>query len=148
MIDENDFIFHRNIIMEHYTNPNNKGLENGEGIISEEQESQTCSDKLTIQLKIDNNKIVKAKFDGIACAISTASTDILCDQLIDKTSYEAINFLENFYNLVVGKKCNKNELDELIAFSKIYEQQNRINCCLLGTNGFKNMILKFNNKGE
>ena len=67
----------REIIMDHYNNPINKrtpeDLENYKTI---RMDSDSCIDDITIYLKIDNNVIKEACFDGVACTISTTSTDI------------------------------------------------------------------------
>jgi nitrogen fixation NifU-like protein len=71
-----------------YRNPPNKGkLEDFD--VSEEGYSSTCSDRFTVYIKFDGNKIKKSSFDGVGCVISTISASRLCDALVGKTAEEA-----------------------------------------------------------
>ena len=90
----------REIIMDHYNNPINKrtpkDLENYKTI---RMDSDSCIDDITIYLKIDNNVIKEACFDGVACTISTTSTDILCSLVENKTFEEAMYIIEQYNDL-------------------------------------------------
>ncbi|QGS52189.1 Fe-S cluster assembly sulfur transfer protein SufU [Spiroplasma tabanidicola] len=141
MIDKNDKLLLRSIIMEHFTNPENKGLiENEKNIYVKYQDSPTCADAIDVQLTYENNQVKNAKFEGVGCAISTAAIDILCNQIINKSKEEALNILSNYHNMIVGQNYNEDILDELIIFYQIYQQGNRINCALLGADGLKNIL--------
>lgn len=66
---------YREIILEHYKNPENRG-EVKDGIEVEEM-NPLCGDRLKISVKIKNGIIEEAKFQGGGCAISMAAADIL-----------------------------------------------------------------------
>ncbi|AUM62872.1 iron-sulfur cluster assembly scaffold protein [Spiroplasma monobiae] len=142
MFDKDDKIQLRQIIMEHYTEPDYKGLIENDKAIIKFQDSPTCSDEINVQLLIENEKIIEARFDGNACAISTASTDILCSKLKQLNVEEAKEQLVNYYNMIAGNEYDESILDELIAFWEINKQGNRINCALLGADGFKSILNK------
>ncbi|AKU79463.1 iron-sulfur cluster assembly scaffold protein [Spiroplasma turonicum] len=141
MIDVNDKILLRQIIMEHYTEPENKKLIENPSSIIQKQDSATCSDEIDVQLLIENNIILDARFDGVACAIAISSSDILCNELKNKSLKDAILHLDNYHKLITGEKYNNEILNELIVFSDIHKQGNRINCALLAADGFKKIIL-------
>ncbi|AXK51319.1 iron-sulfur cluster assembly scaffold protein [Spiroplasma alleghenense] len=142
MLDKNDKFMLRQIIMQHFVEANNKGLSDNLNSIRELQKSQSCSDEITIEMYFENDRIKFAKWDGSSCAISSASTDILADQLENKTYQEGLEILTNFHNLIKNEKYDEEQLGELIAFINVAQQGNRIPCALLGANGFKNMIVK------
>ena len=79
---------YREIIIDHYKNPQNKGkLDKSD--FSFEDENPLCGDYLKIELKVDaNNRVVDAKFDGHGCAISISAADLLIDSIIGKTIEE------------------------------------------------------------
>ena len=83
MDSSNESMVFRQMILDHYENPINKKTD--EHIINTyskyNYKSESCIDNLTVYLKIENNIIVDARFDGIGCAISTSSTDILCEMI-------------------------------------------------------------------
>lgn len=131
----------REIILEHYSSPNNKKTpENIKEYKSIRMDSDSCIDDITIYLKIDNNIIKDAFFDGVACAISTASTDILCDLIKGKNEKEALYIIEQYENMLHEKEHDSQVLDELNAFSETYKQAARIKCASLGANGISIII--------
>lgn len=73
---------YREIILEHYKNPENRG-EVKDGIEVEEM-NPLCGDRLKISVKIKNGIIEEAKFQGGGCAISMAAADILLNMIKGK----------------------------------------------------------------
>lgn len=63
-------------------------------------DSDSCIDDLTIYLKIENDVIKDAFFNGVGCAISTASTDILCDIIKGKSEKDALEIIENYHHML------------------------------------------------
>ncbi|QBQ07983.1 FeS assembly protein [Spiroplasma gladiatoris] len=140
MIDKNDKILLRSIIMEHFVNPENKGLVEEKSAIVKYQDSSTCADSIDVQIDYQNDSIKSAKFDGVGCVISIAAIDILCSQLTGKSKEEGLAILKNYHNMITGKEYQEQNLDELIIFHQIYQQGNRINCALLGADGLKTIL--------
>src|SRR3989344_5415208 len=73
-------------IIDRFKNPHNFGAIEGADFEAEEY-NPLCGDRIKLQIKKENNKIV-AKFSGQGCAISQASSDILCDFAKTKTAAE------------------------------------------------------------
>lgn len=76
---------YREVIVERYKNPAYRGhLEPAD--ISFEDENPLCGDHIRIDLRVDENGIVReAAFDGHGCAISQASADLLLESVIGKS---------------------------------------------------------------
>ena len=53
--------------------------------VTADQVNPICGDKMTLQLKIENNKVVDAKFTGVACAVSKTSASIITDEIKGKS---------------------------------------------------------------
>jgi len=71
---------YREIILEEYKHPRNKGkLENA--TCSCEKKNPTCGDEITIDLNIDDGKLVDVAFDGVGCAISQASASLFTEHI-------------------------------------------------------------------
>jgi nitrogen fixation NifU-like protein len=79
---------YREIIIDHYKNPQYRGhLEPND--IHFEDDNPLCGDHIEITLRLDSNgKVVEGRFDGKGCAISQASADLLIESIIDKTVQE------------------------------------------------------------
>ena len=134
--------FKRGIILEHYQNPINKGLIEDASYIKVNTNNESCIDELDLMVKIENNKIVDAKFDGEACAICTSSTSIMIKILIGKTLEEAKEIYMNFLNMIDEKEYEEDILEEAIVYDDIYKQPNRKKCALLPWWGFEKVINK------
>lgn len=131
----------REIIMDHYSSPIHKLTPNDkENYLSIRMDSDSCIDDITIYLKIENNIVTKAFFDGIACTISTASTDILCDLVLNKTKEDALYILTQYTNMIFEKEYDDSVLDEALVFVNTHKQAARIKCATLGANGLKELI--------
>jgi len=70
---------YKEIILEHYKNPNNRGKV--EGGIEAEEANMLCGDKLHISVKVEKGKVKEAMFLGGGCAISMAAVDMLLDKV-------------------------------------------------------------------
>lgn len=132
----------RDIILEHYQHPKNKGLTDDEGYMKVNTNNDSCIDEINLMVKVENNRIVDIKFDGEACAICTSSTSIMIDTLIGKTIEEAIQIDQNFGNMIAEKEYNEEILEEAIVYDDIYKQPNRKKCALLPWWGIEKVIKK------
>lgn len=129
----------REIILDNYTNPFHKETKN-EGFFKANANNVSCIDNINIFIKVENDIIVDAYFDGEACAISTASTSIMVKRIIGMTLKEATNYVNNFNNMVNEKEYNKEEMKEELAFDEIYKQESRKTCATLPTAGLIKII--------
>ncbi len=74
---------YREIILDHYRNPRNKGKLPGADI-SAHDSNPLCGDEIDIHMKIQEDKITDVKFEGRGCAISQASASMLTEMVINK----------------------------------------------------------------
>ena len=131
----------REIIMDHYNNPLHKNVpQNLEGYKKIRMDSDSCIDDITIYIKIKDDKIIDACFEGVACTISTSSTDILCDLIIGKSVKDALYIVEQYKNMIYEKDFDDSVLDELIVFINTHKQAARIKCATLGPSGVEDII--------
>ena len=86
----------RQIILDNYQNPKNRGLVDDNNYIKENTNNESCIDNIDMQMKVENDIIVDIRFDGEACAISTSATSIIIKSLIGKSVSEARKILQNF----------------------------------------------------
>jgi len=96
--------------------------------------SDNCIDDLDIFLLVENDKIVDACFDGVACTISTSSTDIMCDLLRDKNIEEGRKIIEAFHHMIHEEEFDESLLEEAIVFINTSKQAARIRCATIGWN--------------
>jgi len=76
-------------VLKVFANPNNVGvIENadGEGVVG----NASCGDIMKITLKIENDRIVDAKFQTFGCTAAIATSSTATDMVIGKTLDEAL----------------------------------------------------------
>lgn len=112
--DAADSIY-REIILEHYHNPKNRGTLDPADF-SYEDVNPLCGDEMRIDVRIDGDQIADIKFSGRGCAVSQASASILTEMVEGKTLDEV---------KAIGK-------DELLEEIGIPISPARIKCALLG----------------
>lgn len=88
---------YREAILDHYKHPRRKGhLENPD--IQHHDHNPLCGDEITIQLKVADDVVVDAAFDGRGCAISQATASMLMEEIVGK-SVEELKQLDKAYIL-------------------------------------------------
>lgn len=135
-----DEFIKREIILDNYQNPKHKNTPNDKDYLKVNMNSKSCIDEVNVFLKINNNVIEDALFDGEACAICTSSSSIMCELLIGKTLDEAMNIINNFHNMIDEKEYDKDILGEALVYDTIYKQPNRIKCATLAWDGAKKAL--------
>ena len=76
---------YREVILDHYKNPRNKGTLDPHDFTYED-ENPLCGDKLRIDVRLDDQQRIKeVAFSGRGCAISQASASMLTEAILGKT---------------------------------------------------------------
>ncbi len=81
-----DDLYRENII-DHFRHPRHKGHLDAPDVHFHDV-NPFCGDEITIELKLDGDRVQEAVFDGKGCAISQASASMLIDEIQGKTLEE------------------------------------------------------------
>ena len=131
----------RSIILDNYQDAKNRSVpQNIDDYIVINSNNQSCIDNINIYVKLDNDKISDIKFDGEACVIAISSTSILSDMLIGKTTNEAKEILNNYFNMIEEKEYNKDILGEANVYEDMYKQPSRKTCATLFARGISKIF--------
>lgn len=130
----------RNIILDHYQNPHNRGLIEDNTYIKTNMNNESCIDELNIMAKVEDGIIKDIKFDGEACALCISSASIMTDTLIGKKIDEVEEILKNFLNMATEKEYDKNILEEAIVYEDVSKTPNREKCVLLSWWGIEKIL--------
>jgi nitrogen fixation protein NifU and related proteins len=81
---------YREQILEHYKRPHNFGrLEDAD--LEFEDTNPFCGDEQHVTIRLDGDgRVAEIAFEGQGCAISTAATSLLTDELVGKTREELL----------------------------------------------------------
>lgn len=135
--------FKREIILDNYKVPFNKDGSDELGYEKVNSNNVSCIDNIDLYIDIKDNIIKDIRFNGEACAISTASTSIMLKNIIGKNINDVEVYIDNFMNMVNGKEYDEELLGEAQAFSEIYKQENRKTCVTLPYIGIKKALDKY-----
>ena len=115
-------------IIDHYKNPHNHGtIENAD--IKFTENNPLCGDVITVTLKVNDHKIDDVKFMGQGCAISTAATSMLTDEIKGKQIEEV-------------KKVSREDVVDMLG---IEIGPVRTKCAVLGLVAVKEGIKQYEN---
>src|ERR671911_754110 len=107
---------YRDQILDHYKRPHNFGRLD-EFDLEFEDNNPLCGDEQHVFIKLDaDDKVSEISFEGQGCAISTAATSLLTDELVGRTRDELI-------------RLPKEEVLDLLG---IEISATRMKCALLG----------------
>lgn len=102
----------------------------------------SCGDEITLQLKVADNTIEDIAYTGIGCAISQASTSIMCDVVKGKSTEQAIDLCNKFISMIKGEITDRKELKVLkdaVCFQSISTLPARVKCAVLSWYTLKDM---------
>lgn len=140
MLSLNDPMIKREIIMDHYENPRNKGLVDDPRYIKVNMNSESCIDDIDIQILVENNIIKDFRFDGVGCTIATSSTSILSELVIDQSIEHAYEIIKNYNDMIKELSYDEELLQEAVVFKDVSKQANRIKCATIGYNGLLELL--------
>ena len=138
----------REIILQHYEHPKNRGLISDDTYIKVNTNNESCIDEIDLMVKVEHGKIIDARFDGEACAICTSSTSIMLDTLIGKDVKEVEEILQHFTNMINEKEYDEHILEEAVVYEDVSKQPSRKKCALLPWWGMEKVIQEVKESGD
>lgn len=123
---------YRQVIMDHYQNPRNRGvLENG--TLVTEMNNPSCGDRISIQMNVENGVVKDIKFEGEGCSISMASASMMTQAVKGKSAKEALAMSKTFSQMMLGEKIDPDDfsLSDIIALEGVAKFPARIDCATL-----------------
>lgn len=130
----------REIILDNYSHPFNKNIDTIDGYIKVNSNNESCIDNIDLYIKFEDNCIKDIKFDGEACAISTASTSIMIKNMIGKSIDEVLDYIKNFEAMLNEEEYEDTDFGEAQVFDETYKQGNRKTCVTLPYRGIEKAI--------
>jgi nitrogen fixation NifU-like protein len=121
---------YRQVIMDHYKNPRNKGVL--EDSLTIDMNNPTCGDRIRLTLQIEDGSIKDAKFDGEGCSISMSSASMMTQAIKGQSVETALKLSKIFSNMMLGKDYDDDvELEDIEALQGVAKFPARIKCATL-----------------
>ncbi|PQD95213.1 SUF system NifU family Fe-S cluster assembly protein [Pradoshia eiseniae] len=123
---------YRQVIMDHYKNPRNKGSLEGDSLVID-MNNPTCGDRIHLTLQVEDGIVKDAKFDGEGCSISMSSASMMTQTIKGKSVEEAMKLASIFSDMMQGKDYEEDELDlgDIEALQGVNKFPARIKCATL-----------------
>ncbi|MFI3252483.1 MAG: SUF system NifU family Fe-S cluster assembly protein [bacterium] len=123
---------YRQVIMDNYKNPKNKGLIHEPGYINIHLNNPSCGDDMNVSVKVENGIVTDLRHDGTGCSICCSSASVASVVLRNKELSKVKSLINEFYELVKGENITNEELDEALAYASVSKFPARIKCATLG----------------
>ena len=121
---------YREVILEHYQNPHNRGRV-VEPDVANRGRNPLCGDDVEISLSIVGDVVEDVRFTGRGCSISQASASMLTDAVKGKTLAETGQIVDGFKAMMRGEDIGEIDLSDLEALGGVRKYPVRVKCALL-----------------
>ena len=121
---------YQEVILDHNRRPRNfRALDAGR---KAEGYNPLCGDRLTVYLRVEDDVIKDATFQGSGCAISKASASLMTDVVKGKTVAEAEALFERFHRTVTAPPdATVEDLGKLSVLAGVRQFPVRVKCATL-----------------
>jgi nitrogen fixation NifU-like protein len=128
---------YQEIILDHYRKPRHPGKLD-DGHVEVRHYNPVCGDELTLDLRLDGERVSDIAVEGKGCSISQASASVMSELVLDRTVPEALDTAEAFRRLMHGEgEPDEEVLGDGVAFAGVARYPVRVKCALLGWMAFK-----------
>lgn len=130
---------YREVILDHYKHPRNRGRLEGDGTAAVDLQNPTCGDEIHLSLCLRDGRIQEVAFDGRGCSISMASASMMTEVLRGKTLEEAAGLNAAFKGMLAGGAA-EDRLGDLVALSGVSQFPVRVKCATLAWNALTHAL--------
>jgi nitrogen fixation protein NifU and related proteins len=125
---------YKEVILDHYRTPRNKGRIDPHDIALE-RDNPLCGDEIKLFLRFDGGKLDAIGFEGKGCSISQASASMMTEKVMSVPIKDAAAVAESIKRMMAGEDDgDPNELGDLISLKGVVKYPVRIKCALLSWN--------------
>lgn len=122
---------YRQVIMDHYKNPRNKGILEDDSLTIN-MNNPTCGDRIQLTLKVNDGKVIDAKFEGEGCSISMSSASMMTQAIKGKSIEDALRISKIFSDMMLGNEYDEDiDLGDIEALQGVAKFPARIKCATL-----------------
>ncbi|WP_026569562.1 Fe-S cluster assembly sulfur transfer protein SufU [Sediminibacillus sp. JSM 1682029] len=123
---------YRQVIMDHYKNPRNRGTL-ADDALTIDMNNPTCGDRIQIHLQVDDGIVEDAKFEGEGCSISLSSASMMTQAIKGKKVDDALKMSKIFSDMMLGKEVEEDDIDlgDIEALQGVSKFPARIKCATL-----------------
>ncbi|MFE5278923.1 Fe-S cluster assembly sulfur transfer protein SufU [Bacillus cereus] len=92
----------------------------------------TCGDRIQLTLKVNDGKVIDAKFEGEGCSISMSSASMMTQAIKGKSIEDALRLSKIFSDMMLGNEYDEDiDLGDIEALQGVAKFPARIKCATL-----------------
>lgn len=130
---------YRQVIMDHYKSPRNKGL-TGCGK-QNHLRNPSCGDDITVEVEIENDQIKHIHHDGTGCSICCSSASVMSEVLTGKAVDEAKKIINDYCNMIKGEEIENEEvLEEALVYQGVAAFPARMKCATIAWKAVEELL--------
>lgn len=124
---------YREVIVDHYKKPRNS-----QPLAEPDREAKcknpSCGDRVTLQLKLNDDTVAGIAFIGTGCAISQASASMMTQAIKGKSVADVNAVLAEFRSMIVegNPEPDTDVLGDLITMQGVAKLHARVKCAMCG----------------
>jgi len=137
---------YQELILEHSKRPLHAGLREPFDV-QVHHVNPTCGDEVTMRVQVSGEGksavVADVSYDATGCAISTAATSVLADEVIGHSVKEALTSFAAMRRMLTSKGTDPGDEDEIgdgVAFAGVSKYPARVKCALLGWMAFTDAL--------
>lgn len=133
---------YQEIIIDHNRNPRNHfAMDNASSTAN--GFNPLCGDKLTVYVKVADDKVTDVSFVGCGCAISQASASLMTEAICGKSIEQAHALFHRFHQLVTSDvEQDQSGLDKLTVLAGVKAFPARVKCATLAWHTLESALQK------
>jgi nitrogen fixation NifU-like protein len=125
---------YKEVILDHYRAPRNKGRVDPHDIALE-RNNPLCGDELEVFLRFDGDTLEAVGFEGKGCSISQASASMMTEKIQSIPIKDAVALADSIKKMMAGEEeGDPDELGDLVSLKGVVKYPVRIKCALLSWN--------------
>ena len=128
---------YRQVIMDHYKNPRNKGLK---GYPKAHIKNPSCGDDITMEALVEDGVIKEIRHQGTGCSICCSSASVLSETLKGKKVEEGKKLIKDFYEMIKGEDVDNEDLEEALVYQGVSKFPARIKCATISWKALERLI--------
>ncbi len=92
----------------------------------------TCGDRIRLTMKVEDGKVIDAKFEGEGCSISMSSASMMTQAIKGKDIEDSFKMSQIFSDMMLGKEYDDSiDLGDIEALQGVAKFPARIKCATL-----------------
>ena len=132
---------YQEVILDHNRRPRNFGVL--EDARRADGHNPLCGDRVTVYVRIDDDRVDDIAFTGSGCAISKASASLMTDAVRGMSSADVHALFAAFQDAVTGQRdVDDDELGKLAALVGVRDFPSRVKCATLAWHALEDALAR------